>query len=154
MSAVFWGHGNVQELLKVKSYVYQPCGLIKSRLFSTLCNVFWCSYRWTYCFARSDSSPILSLVSFFRGQVVTSRYHGSKISGYQQTAVLQICQKKQTKAKTEMTWMTFPSPYFPSIVRQCRWSSLQRKIVEIQKFCFHGDVTSHFSPLIYSGGKR
>ena len=38
MSAVFSGHGNVQDLLKVKPYVYQPCGLIKSRLFSTLCS--------------------------------------------------------------------------------------------------------------------
>ena len=38
MSAVFSGHGNVQELLKVKPYVYQACDLIKSRLFSTLCN--------------------------------------------------------------------------------------------------------------------
>ena len=116
MSAVFWGHGNVQELLKVKSYVYQPCGLIKSRLFSTLCNVFWCSYRWTYCFARSDSSPILSLVSFFRGQVVTSRYHGSKISGYQQTAVLQICQKKQTKKKQKWRgWPFLAHTFLPSL---------------------------------------
>ena len=105
MSAVFSGHGNVQELLKVKPYVYQPCGLMKSRLFFTLCNdkissksfVFWCSYRWTCCFARSDSSPVLSLVYFLRGQVVTSCYHGSKISGYQQTVVLQVCQKKRNK---------------------------------------------------------
>ena len=116
MSAVFWGHGNVQELLKVKSYVYQPCGLIKRRLFSTLCNVFWCSYRWTYCFARSDSSPILSLVSFFRGQVVTSRYHGSKISGYQQTAVLQICQKKQTNKKKKWRgWPFLAHTFLPSL---------------------------------------
>ena len=38
MSAVFSGHGNGQELLKVKPCVYQACDLIKSRLFSTLCN--------------------------------------------------------------------------------------------------------------------
>ena len=35
---------------------------------------------------------------------------------------------------------------FSSIVRQCKW--LSRGIVEIQKFCFHGNVTSHFSLLL------
>ena len=32
-----------------------------------------------------------------------------------------------------------------SIVRQCKWLSLPRKIVEIQNFCYHGNMTSHFS---------
>ena len=27
------------------------------------------------------------------------------------------------------------SPYFSSIVQQCKWSPLSRKVVEIQKFC-------------------
>ena len=36
------------------------------------------------------------------------------------------------------------SPYFSSIVRQFRWPSLPRKI-EIQKSCYLGYVTSHFS---------
>ena len=35
--------------------------------------------------------------------------------------------------------------YFSSIVRQCKWLSLSRKIVVIQKFCYHGNLTSHFS---------
>ena len=39
------------------------------------------------------------------------------------------------------------SPYFSSIVRQCKWPSSSRKIVEIQKFCYHGNLTSRF-PLI------
>ena len=39
------------------------------------------------------------------------------------------------------------SPYFSSIVRQCKWTSSSRKIVEIQKFCYHGNLTSRF-PLI------
>ena len=33
------------------------------------------------------------------------------------------------------------SPYFSSIVRQCKWPCLSRKIVEIQTFCYHGNVT-------------
>ena len=40
------------------------------------------------------------------------------------------------------------SPYFSSIVRQCKWPSLSREIVEIQKICFNGKVKSHFSFLL------
>ena len=43
------------------------------------------------------------------------------------------------------------SPYFSSIVRQCKWTSSSRKIVEIQKFCYHGNLTSRF-PLILGWG--
>ena len=140
-----------------KTVYFPPCETIKYQIKSF---VFWCSYRWTCCFARSDSSPVLSLVSIFRGLVVTSRYHGSKISGYQQNVVLQICQK--TRKKKWRGWLSCArlhfeqngSPYVSSTVRQRRWPPLQRKIVEIQKLCFHGDVTSHFSPLLSSGGKR
>ena len=39
-------------------------------------------------------------------------------------------------------------PYFSSIVRQCKWPSLSREIVEIQKICFNGKVKSHFSFLL------
>ena len=31
----------------------------------------------------------------------------------------------------------------PYIVRQCKWPSLSRKIVEIQKFCHHGNILIH-----------
>ena len=41
-----------------------------------------------------------------RGAVVTSRCHGSKISGSQQTVLLQIWQKTQKSLK-KMTFMTF-----------------------------------------------
>ena len=34
------------------------------------------------------------------------------------------------------------SPYVSSIVRQCKWPSLSRKIAEIQKYCYHGNLTS------------
>ena len=37
------------------------------------------------------------------------------------------------------------SPYYSFIIRQCKRLSPSRKIVEIQKFCFHSNVTSHFS---------
>ena len=43
------------------------------------------------------------------------------------------------------------SPYFSSIVRQCKWPSLSRKMIKIHKFCCHGNLTSHFtSPLVSS----
>lgn len=37
-----------------------------------------------------------------------------------------------------------PSPS-PSIVRQCKWPSLSRTTVEIQKSCYYRSVTSHFA---------
>ena len=41
------------------------------------------------------------------------------------------------------------SPYFSSmIVQQCKWPSLLRKIVVSQKFCYNGNLTSHFSSLL------
>ena len=43
-------------------------------------------------------------------------------------------------------------PYFSSIVRQCKWPSLSREIVEIQKICFNGKVKSHFSFLLRDKG--
>ena len=39
-------------------------------------------------------------------------------------------------------------PDFSSIVRQSKWPSLSRKIVLIQKFCYIGNLTLHFSSLI------
>ena len=55
--------------------------------------------------------------------------------------------------KEKMAMYEFPvhdstdSPYFSSIVRQCKWLSLSGNIVKIQKFCCHGNVTSHLSSL-------
>ena len=34
------------------------------------------------------------------------------------------------------------NPYVSFIVRQCKWPSLLRKIAEIQKYCYHGNLTS------------
>ena len=34
-----------------------------------------------------------------------------------------------------------------SSVRQCKWPSLSRKSVKIQKFCLHGNVRSNFFSL-------
>ena len=39
------------------------------------------------------------------------------------------------------------SPYYSSIVRYCKWPSLWKKVVEIQTFCYHDNMTSHFSSL-------
>ena len=41
------------------------------------------------------------------------------------------------------------SPQFSSIVRQCKWPSMSRMIVEIQKFCYHGNLTSRFSLFLW-----
>ena len=41
------------------------------------------------------------------------------------------------------------SPQFSSIVRQCKWPSMSRTIVEIQKFCYHGNLTSRFSLFLW-----
>ena len=54
---------------------------------------------------------------------------------------------------TKMTCMTFwcmialtnKTVALSSIVRQCKWLYLPRKIVEIQNFWYHGNMTSHFS---------
>ena len=91
-----------------------------------------------------------------RGAVVTSRCHGSNISGSQQTVLLQIWQKTQKNLKKNdiydflvqyCTQEQNCSRYFSSIVQQCKWPSISRSNAEIQKFCCHGNVTSHYSPL-------
>ena len=83
-------------------------------------------------------------------EVVTSRCHSNEISGSQETVVLQTWDEKE---KEKMDRYEFPvsdstdRAYFSSIVRQCKWPSLSGNIVEIQKFCYHGNVTSHLSSL-------
>ena len=39
------------------------------------------------------------------------------------------------------------SPQFPSIVRKCKWPTLSRKS-EIQKVCYHGNLTLQFVSLL------
>ena len=41
----------------------------------------------------------------------------------------------------DCTWEQNSSPYFSSIVQQCKQPSLSRRIVEILKFCYHGNVS-------------
>ena len=58
--------------------------------------------------------------------------------------------KKRKKRHVWLSWAWLRSgqnggPYFSFFVRQ--WPSLWRKIVEIYKFCCHGNVTSHFTLL-------
>ena len=65
-----------------------------------------------------------------------------KNPGSQETVVLQIWQKKKRKKKSYI-WLSCV-PNFSSIVRQCKWPFLSRKIVEFQKFCYRGNATSHF----------
>ena len=97
-----------------------------------------------------STTQILVVTRHQRGEAVTSRCHGSEISGSQQAVVLQIWQEKKMIKMTCMTPLhdctqdQNGSPYFSSIVRQCKWPSLSWKIVEVQEFCFHGNATSHF----------
>ena len=68
-----------------------------------------------------------------RGEVVTSRCHGSKISESLQT--LHLCKngRKNDFPVHDCTEDQNGSPHYSSIVQQCKWSSLSRKIVVIQK---------------------
>ena len=67
-----------------------------------------------------------------------------------------MAQKKKPKKLTCMTFLCMICTQeqnvsilcFASIVQQFKWPSRSRKIVEIQKFCHHGNVTSHFSSLL------
>ena len=78
-------------------------------------------------------------------------YHGNKISGSQQTVVLQMLHwKKPTVGVYDFPLLDCTqdengSPFFSSIVRQWKWPSLSRTMVENQKFCYHGNMTSHTS---------
>lgn len=61
--------------------------------------------------------------------------------------------RKKTKKKNWHVWLSWAwlrsgqngGPYFSFLVRQ--WPSLWRKIVEIYKFCCHGNVTTHLTLL-------
>ena len=66
----------------------------------------------------------------------------------------------EEKTKTKLTCMTFlcivefiqeqnGSSYVSSIIRQCKCPSPSRKIVGVQKFGCHVNVTSHFSLFSY-----
>ena len=76
--------------------------------------------------------------------------HRSKISRSQRSrGPVNMAEKKNEKnglydfRVNECTPEQNGSPYFSSIVRQCKWPSLSRKIVEILKFCYRGNVTLH-----------
>ena len=77
------------------------------------------------------------------------------MSGSQQSMVLQIWQKKTKK----LNMYDFPvhdytqdqngSPYFFSMFQQCKWPSLSREILEINKFRYHGNLSR--TSLLYIG---
>ena len=89
--------------------------------------------------------------------VEKSLHHVDKVAKFLDLNSLWPC-KRGRKKMTKITCMTFPvhnnyaiialknkTVALSSIVRQCKWLSLPRKIVEIQNFCYHGNMTSHFS---------
>ena len=87
-------------------------------------------------------------------EVVTSRCHGSKISISQKQWPYKYGREKNEKIDVykfhDYTQEQNDSPYFYSIFRQCKWPSLSRKMIEIQKFCCHGNLTSHSTSLLVS----
>ena len=87
--------------------------------------------------------------------MVTSRCHGSKISGSQQTLVLQIWQKNEK----QKTCMTFPGmvalrikivahTFFPLYDNANGRLYEERLWRSVQKFCYHVNVMSHFSSIL------
>ena len=98
------------------------------------------------------TSVALTSRSIKRSRYVTLPcYHGNKISGSQQTVVLQMRHwKKRTVGVYDFPVLDCTqdengSPFFSSIVRQWKWPSLSRTMVENQKCCYHGNMTSHIS---------
>ena len=93
---------------------------------------------------RSKRSRGRQVSFLIEREVVTSRCHGSKISGSQETEVLQIWHKNDIYQKHVTPigvicfciYKVFPvhvctqeqnsSPYFSSIVWKCKWPSLSR----------------------------
>ena len=76
-----------------------------------------------------------------RRRVVAWRYHGIQISESHKPWSCKYCRKK-------LTWMTFLCMITlrnKTVARQWKWPSLSKKIVEMHKFCYHRNVTSHFS---------
>ena len=78
---------------------------------------------------------------------MTSRCHGNKISESQQTVVLKNG-KKRRKKLTCTTFLCMIAPRNKTVAHTFLPSfASSRKIVEIQKVWFHGNVTSHFTSL-------
>ena len=82
-----------------------------------------------------------------RGDVVTLRCHGSKTFRSQQTLVLQIWQEKNDMCEFwghdcthDQEQNGSPSAFCQSLENENDRQAVSRKIVEIQKFCFHGNV--------------
>ena len=72
-----------------------------------------------------------------REKVVTQSSHGNIISGTQQT--VDGPANMAEKRKRKMTCMTFLC-----IIALRNITLAPLSVVEIQKFCYHGNVTSHF----------
>ena len=98
--------------------------------------------------------PFLNqIVCYSGGEVVTSRCHGRKFLDLNNLWCYKYDRKTTKMACFSFLCMTAlrkkkVAPYFPSIVRQCKWPSLSRKIVEMQMFWYHGNLTSHPSSLL------
>ena len=71
-----------------------------------------------------------------RETVVTQSSHGNIISGTQQTVDGPANMAKNTKKNDSMTFLCIIA------LRNITLAPLS--VVEIQKFCYHGNVTSHF----------
>ena len=90
---------------------------------------------------KNSSSSLSLVVGCPRYREETSLHHMSMVSCKYDRNISDFpvhdCTQKQNG-----------SPYFSSIVQQCKWPFLSRKIIESQKVCNVGNMTSHFSSLL------
>ena len=140
-------HGNQETKNEFKLQSFEPISIAQTNVVGIHCLLL---LIWLATNVEVALVTTLYILSLFQCQcvqvflqlreVVTSRCHGSKISGFQQTVVLQILEGKKI-----LDMYDFPAWLHSGTIRQLKLPSLSRKVVEIQKFCFHGNVTLPFS---------
>ena len=123
-----------------------------------------CNAPFSICCAIQMHWLLISLLSFSGIYLYSDQFGGQDLVAYEITQIPRYSsfkghetwqnpwrnrEKSLRHVVMVAKWPTLNKPWsFPSIVRQCKWLSVSRKLVEIQKFCFHGNVTSHFSLLV------
>ena len=107
---------------------------------------------------KNSSSSLSLVVGCPQHSEETSLHHMSMVTKFLDRNKAWSC-KYDRRKKQKIDISDFPvhdclqkqtvSSYFiSSIVQQCKWPSLSRKIIEIQKVCNVGNMTSHFSSLL------
>ena len=104
---------------------------------------------------KNSSSSLSLVVGCPQYREETSLHHMSMVAKFLDLNKAWSCKyDRKNKKLTQVTPVhdclqkQTVSSYFSSIVQQCKWPSLSRKIIEIQKVCNVGNMTSHFSSLL------